>query len=122
MAHRNGATHPLDLHEALDRAMGEKEFLATLIEEFIAGLGEQLDGLRASISQQDRTTLVKLSHAVKGAAGNLSAKALAVAAQRLEAAGRTADFKTSAVLLDEMEKEVVRLRDYWVGIDWSYIN
>jgi two-component system sensor histidine kinase/response regulator len=122
MAHYNDGMRPIDLQEALNRAMGEKEFLAMLLEEFIAGLAEQIEALRASIDRQDDATLVKLSHTIKGAAGTLSAKALADSALRLEAAGRAADFQNSSSLVDAMAKEVDRLRDYWEEIDWSRVN
>lgn len=113
---------PIDIHEALDRAMGEKEFLVTLLEEFTEGLTDQIGQMRLAISQQDRTTLTKQSHTLKGAAGNLSAKTMAAVVLRLEKAGQGGDFQTSAKLIDEMELEAVRLQQYLRQIDWSSVN
>ena len=123
MMNASGTTiPPIDLQEALDRAMGEKEFLALLIEEFTDGLETELDRLRQAISREDHQTLTKQSHMLKGAAGNLSAKALAMAIRRLEEAGRGGDFQKSAVIVDEVESEAVRLRTYMDQVDWSGVN
>jgi len=113
---------PIDIREALDRAMGEKEFLETLLEEFTEGLSEQIGQMRRAISKQDRTTLTKQSHTLKGAAGNLSAKTMAAVVLRLEKAGQGGDFQTSAKLVDEMEKEAARLQQYLEQVDWSRVN
>lgn len=119
----NGAgTPPVDLREALDRAMGEKEFLAMLFEEFYDGLKAQIEQLRQAISHEDHAALSKQSHTLKGAAGNLSIKAMATVVKRLEAAGRGGDFQESLRLVDEMESEAVRLRNYLDHLDWSSVN
>jgi HPt (histidine-containing phosphotransfer) domain-containing protein len=113
---------PIDLHEALERAMGEKEFLEMLIAEFTDGLESELEHLRAAIKQEDLATLAKHSHTLKGAAGNLSAKALATAIKRLEEAGRGGDFRKSVQLVEDVASEAVRLRAYMAQVDWSGVN
>ena len=113
---------PIDLHEALNRAMGEKEFLAMLIEEFTDGLDDELAVLRQAITRQDCRMLTEHSHTLKGAAGNLSAKALASAIKRLEEAGRGGDLQQSAALVDEIESEALRLRKFMAQVDWSGVN
>ena len=115
-------TPPIDIQEALDRAMGEKEFLVMLLEEFSDGLTAQIEKMRVAIDQQDRATLTQQSHTLKGAAGNLSAKAMAAVVMRLEQAGRSGDFETSSKLMAEMEMEATRLRQYLEKFDWSGLN
>lgn len=113
---------PIDIQEALDRAMGEKEFLMMLLEEFSQGLADQIEQLRRAIARQDGTALTRQSHTLKGAAGNLSAKAMAAVVRRLEAAGEKGDFASSEKLVRDMEGEALRLQRYLGQIDWSSVN
>jgi len=113
---------PIDIKEALDRAMGEKEFLMMLLEEFSQGLADQIEQLRQAIARQDGAALTRQSHTLKGAAGNLSAKAMAAVVRRLEAAGEKGDFASSEKLVNDMEGEAMRLQRYLGQIDWSNLN
>jgi Amt family ammonium transporter len=83
-----GADASLDVNSLLSRCSGDQNFAATLLERFRARLPEDIDKIRESVLAADAVTMGKLSHALRGAAGNLGAVGVHRASEKLEAAAK----------------------------------
>jgi PAS domain S-box-containing protein len=105
-------TQPLDLEKALERAMGDKDFLKMLLGGFIQELPEQIESLKAAIVDTDTVALIKQAHKLKGAAANLSAYGVSSAAKSLEEIGRSQNMDEANQILDVLLNESKRLTEY----------
>jgi two-component system sensor histidine kinase/response regulator len=104
---------PIDLESALRRFDGNKEFFRELFEEFLDYAPKQLEKLAEAIEKGDAKVVEREAHTIKGAAGNLEAKAFAEMALGLEILGRTEDLANAKKLLSNLEAELRRLEEYF---------
>jgi len=72
------------LEEALGVFLGNRELLVKLIAKFLTQSRQALAGLDDAWAARDAAALRAGAHALKGSASNLTARALAKAAQTLE--------------------------------------
>ncbi len=79
----------------LDRATLDRMLL-----RFADGQGPTLDALRAAVADGDRAAAARHAHAIAGAAGNLGADGLRIAAKALEQAGRDGDADLAPLTAD----------------------
>jgi len=107
--HPDGGDNPIDYPQALEEFDNDPEFLLEVLTGFIENLNAQTKVLRSAIDDGDGDGVAKETHAIKGGAGNLTADMLAGAAAALEKAGRSGDLTDAAALMDNLEKEIVRL-------------
>lgn len=77
-----------DRAEAIDRLGGDEELLAEIVRLFVEDAPRLLQEIEAGIDASDAAAVSAAAHGLKGAAGNLSAAAVAEAARVLEMAGR----------------------------------
>ena len=107
-----GEDPPIDLDSALERAMGNKEFLDKMILGFIKSMPEQIESLRGQIEQEDGDALRKGAHSLKGASANLSMNGLSAAAFRLEQTGREGELAEADQALGELAREFGVLEEF----------
>jgi two-component system sensor histidine kinase/response regulator len=103
---------PLDLEKALERAMGDKEFLKMLLGGFIQELPDQIESLKVAVASTDTSALIEHAHKLKGAAANLSAYGVSSAAKSLEEIGRSQNMDEAHQILDVLLNESRRLTEY----------
>ncbi|MDH3839150.1 MAG: response regulator [Desulfobacteraceae bacterium] len=111
-------TQPLDLEMALERAMGDKDFLKILLGGFIQELPDQIDSLKAAVAGTDTVALTELAHKLKGAAANLSAHGVSSAAKSLEKVGKSQDMGEANQILEVLINESERLTEFIERADW----
>lgn len=70
--------------DVLKRVMGQEEILKLLLEAYFNDMPNYINSLTDSLNNQDLIGASKLAHTIKGAAGNLSALALAEKAKIIE--------------------------------------
>jgi two-component system sensor histidine kinase/response regulator len=99
----------LDRETALERVEGDVELFEELVQLFLEDLPERLSEIRVGLARQDGDQVRRAAHALKGAAANLSALAVAATARTLEEAGRGADFDAAARAYTTLEAEIDRL-------------
>ena len=99
------ATQPIDAALArLEASVGDPEFVAELIGDFLAGLPGQLAALRSA----DAEEMYRIAHTLKSNAATFGADALGVACRVLEAAA--ADGAAGAhELIERVELEAARV-------------
>ena len=91
--------------DALMRRFGANEaVIAVLTHKFCDRLSADLEELRKVLSAQDVDAAVSLAHGLKGAAANLEAREIRLAAERLETAIRSGDREQVTALLEELER------------------
>jgi len=111
-------TQPLDLENALERAMGDKDFLKMLLGEFVQGLPDQIESLKVAVAGTDTVALAEQAHKLKGAAANLSAYGVSSAAKSLEEIGRSQNMDEANQVLEVLLDESKRLTEYIERIEW----
>jgi PAS domain S-box-containing protein len=86
----------------LDTFLGQAETVAGLLSRFIDKAGAQMGELAEALAAKDATRFREVSHSLKGASWNLSARRLGDAAHAGETAGREGDMDAAARALDAM--------------------
>jgi HPt (histidine-containing phosphotransfer) domain-containing protein len=96
------------LHAALaqlEETVGDREFVAELIGDFLEGLPAQLGTLREASAAGDAEELHRVAHTLKSNAATFGAKALAEACRQLEQAARTTEPADGPELIARVEAE-----------------
>jgi two-component system, sensor histidine kinase and response regulator len=100
----------VDRASLLERVEGDEELLVEMVNLFQQDAPNLLAAIRDSLQAGDMTVLERSAHSLKGAAGNLSAKAAAAAASQLEKDAKnkaTAAAKTSFVEVERALKNLL---------------
>ena len=103
---------PIDLDSAIEAFMGEKEIFFHVLDEFICQVNAQINSIRAYIAQGDLRRIASEAHAIKGGAANLLAVKLSSIAAQLENAAIEKPSGLTPELVDALEAEYHRLREY----------
>ncbi len=93
----------------LERVEGDQELLAEMVHLFQEDAPKLLAAIRGALKHGDMDVVERTAHSIKGAAGNLSAKALADAAQRLETDAKNKDMESARSSMAEVERALSRL-------------
>jgi HPt (histidine-containing phosphotransfer) domain-containing protein len=103
------ATLALDAALAeLEETVGDREFVAELIGDFLAGLPAQLLQVRAACSGGDLEQLHRSAHTLKSNAATFGAEGFALACRELEHAAGTGDAADTEELVARVEAEAAR--------------
>ena len=103
------APSPLNEVELMDRIDGDMELLAELAELFRRDLPTQLSNIHEAVGQGDCATMRGIAHGLKGALGNLSAKAAARLAASLEEMGKQGDLTYAEPTVALLEIELAKV-------------
>jgi HPt (histidine-containing phosphotransfer) domain-containing protein len=101
----------IDWDELRERLCDDDELVVTVIDLFVAECPGWLAAIVDAVAAADGERIRTSAHALKGAAGNLSAHAVAVLAGRLERAGREGDLIASTAICAELAAGCDRLLD-----------
>ena len=112
----------IDIPEALNRAMGDIDFLKKMIAELRRTIPNFVVRIQQAIDDADLETLAKESHQFKGAAANLGAKDLARAALKLEQIGKSGSIEGVTEAFAQLEKSTAAFNQFLVQMDWSSIS
>jgi CheY-like chemotaxis protein len=91
---RRTESDAIDDAELRRRLLGDDQLIRSLLTVFLADCPAQLEALGRAVEQREPTAIRSVAHALKGAAGNISASRLCEAARVLEemaSAGRLDD-------------------------------
>jgi two-component system sensor histidine kinase/response regulator len=107
---RSPATAPLGLEE-MRRRLGSNELVAEVTEMFLADCPARLAQIKAAVAARDPGAIRTIAHALRGAAGNLSATPVAECAGALElmAADEAFDPIAADAMFARLEAESTRL-------------
>lgn len=109
----------LDVTKLSERANGDMERVIDVTGMFLDGYPEMLSQIQEAIARRDSKALQYAARTLKGAAANLSAKAVTDAASRLENMGRDGDMlhapEAYATLQEEMEYLKSALHRFYIS-------
>ncbi|MBK7404731.1 MAG: response regulator [Phycisphaerales bacterium] len=100
-----------DPDAALARCDGDTRMLASTIESFGTHAPGYLHNLRTALRAGDAASAAGAAHAIKGAAGMMTAERTRTAAASIEAAARNGDLRSASDELDELRVELERAMD-----------
>jgi two-component system sensor histidine kinase/response regulator len=86
-----------DIDALRDRVGGDDEFLHELVGVFVTTMEERIIALLSAVNRGDPAGVAMEAHAIKGAASNVDARALATAAAALEKSARQDSFSVEEV-------------------------
>jgi len=101
----------IDVVEFLERVQDDKELLLELLDIFIEDFQEKRKLLGEAIGQQDFESIRSISHSVKGASGNISAKPIRALFIKVEEMGKNNDLTGADELLSTIDVEFTALTD-----------
>jgi CheY-like chemotaxis protein len=104
---------PVDLESAFQRFDGDTEFFKEMLREFLNLAPKQLEKLAEAMERGDAKVVEREAHSLKGAAGNLGAKAFGQVALQLEILGRTKDLAGVKEIIGNLKAELTRLEEYY---------
>jgi HPt (histidine-containing phosphotransfer) domain-containing protein len=103
--------------DSLRESVGDDpEFLAELVDDFLADAPTQLESLRETTTSGDATGARRAAHTLKGNSRTFGATLLASRCQEVEAAARVGDLDAVLARVDELDQEWVRVRAELVAV------
>jgi len=112
----------IDIDEALNRAMGDVDFLKMMLEELHRTIPDFTSRIQQAMQTKDSETLGSDAHQFKGAAANLGAKAIAQAALQLEQIGKSGTLEGVQEAFDYLEQTIESFDRHFKGIDWTTVT
>jgi CheY-like chemotaxis protein/nitrogen-specific signal transduction histidine kinase len=110
MTNQPGASsEQVDRASLLERVEGDQELLVEMVHLFQQDVPNLVAALKDALQRGDMTVLERSAHSLKGAAGNLSAKALAAAALQLEKDAKNQDAAAANASFVELERALKHL-------------
>ena len=96
----------IDQEALLERVAGDPDFLATMVDIFVADAPVRLDAIRDALRQADAHQVERAAHSLKGALATMAADTAAAEAFRLEQLGRSGALNGAAEILAALERQV----------------
>lgn len=93
----------LDAKELLERLSGDAELLAEVVALFLEDCPDRVQAIDAAVRLGDPTGVRATAHALKGAAGNMSAHRLFTAAEALEQLAEAGDLALMPAAFDRIK-------------------
>lgn len=103
---------PLDLEKAIREFENDRNFFLEVVNEFILAIEIQIPKINQAIENKDFTYIENEAHAIKGGAANITAMELSFAADALELSARSNNLKQSLILMEDLDKQLVLLKNY----------
>ena len=104
---------PINLKEAFPRFNFDMDFFNTMLGEFIEHIEDRMIELRKAQGEQNAKALHFAAHSLKGMALNFNAGHLVDLSRTLESPTKEGKLLEAEKLLDEMDKEIPRLKEFW---------
>jgi PAS domain S-box-containing protein len=116
------ASAPADIFDEaslLRRLMGNRTIAQKVVKGFLQDAATQIDSLRTELAGGDAPTVRRRAHSIKGAAGNVSAKALHAVALEAEQAAEAEKLGDVASLMPRIEEQIELLKSALERAGWS---
>ncbi|MBW2092372.1 MAG: Hpt domain-containing protein [Deltaproteobacteria bacterium] len=103
---------PMNFKQAVEEFEGDEEFVFEMVDGFLTEVKAQIKSMRQAIIDGDADVVWREAHSIKGGAANLTAIVLSETAFRLERIGKSGNLEGSVEVLQKLEEEVLRLKEY----------
>ena len=98
----------LAVEEAMERVLGSTDLYIRIIKEFARVTKESIEEIKSALTQQDQSSLIRLSHTIKGSAANIAANELSKCAAQLETTAKQGETYDQA-LLAQLNEQLAEL-------------
>ena len=105
-----------DYEVVMERVQEDKELLLELLDLFLEDFKEKREALTGYVQNKDFENIRGVAHSLKGASGNISAKALREVLLQLEEKGKSETIDGVEELLVELDKESEALNTHLEGV------
>ena len=102
----------VDLPEVLERVQNDRELLLELLDIFLNDCPSKIKAIHEAVRTKDFEKLKEVSHSMKGASGNISAKKINAAFLAIEQKAKTPTLEGIDGILKELEGHINDLRSY----------
>jgi two-component system sensor histidine kinase/response regulator len=103
---------PADLEGALFRFDGDRAFMLEMCQEFRDHLLDRMAELKSAWQAGDMEKLGRHAHNIKGLSMNFNAGPVSALAAKLELCGKQKNMADAPMLVEQIESEIMRLREY----------
>ena len=110
-----------NLKAALERAMGDKEFLEMLVTEFTASLPSKIELIKKAVSEKKLDAVILAAQSLKGSSANMGANMIKAAAQAVERMGEKGDLGLAENRINRLMNESERFIEHIHTIEWSEV-
>ena len=100
----------LDIDDVMQRVQDDKELLLELLDIFEEFYPEKRDALTGLLEAGDCDQIRDIVHSIKGAAGNISAKAVHTTCMSLEMMASNGDIEGVRALMPSLDSQYVELQ------------
>ncbi len=107
---------PINLATALQRCLGRQDFLERILQTFKKKVAKDIEALQAHVKAGAMDQVALLAHGLKGAAANVSAERLRLAAYELEQIGKAGESAKAEEGLGRLKTEVACCLEYLEGV------
>ena len=107
--HNSDSSAPIDRARLLEVTEGDAAFEKQLFQVFLNDMRQRFARLALALNSDNHTEAILECHSVKGAAGNIGALPLRLAAERCESAVRSRNLDLGRSAFDEMQAELDRV-------------
>ena len=111
-----------DLAEALERTMGDVDFLKMMLDELQRTFPDYIQRIKTAFEARDMANMGKEAHQFKGAAANLGARSVAAAAFTLEKIGKSGLPNGTEKALKDLNTAVDQFNQCVDDTDWSAVG
>ena len=101
----------LDLKEFLERVQDDKELLLELLDIFQADFQDKRQKIKEALQNKNYEDLRSLAHSLKGASGNISAKALWATFFKFEEISKKQDLTEAEKIFSLMDAQFATLQE-----------
>lgn len=101
----------IDVEELLERVADDQELLLELLDLYVDDYVGKRIALEENMKQNNPTKIENIAHSLKGASGNISAKALRDIFYKLEGMGKSQDLTGAEELLPILDAEYAKLTE-----------
>lgn len=112
----------IDIPEALDRSMGDVQFLQAMLDEFQRMIPDFVGRIENALNNEDLEALGRDAHQFKGTAANLGAKRIAAVALALEQMGKNGDAQGGPQAFAHLRSAVDDFIHHLAFLDWTSIG
>ncbi|MBI5593195.1 MAG: transporter substrate-binding domain-containing protein [Deltaproteobacteria bacterium] len=105
-----GLDNIFDREALINRLMGDKDFVITVIEGFLIDMPKQITILKEFVQLGQARQASAQAHKIKGAADNVGSPALKEIAHAMEQAGKAEEIHLLNTLMSELEKRFEQLK------------
>ncbi|MCD4779155.1 MAG: Hpt domain-containing protein [Candidatus Omnitrophica bacterium] len=100
----------IDVPELMERVQDDKELILELFDIFLEDYEKRRVTLEGAVKENNFDEIGAVSHSLKGAAGNISAKPLRMVLMELENKGKANDLNGVPELISAMDEAIVLLK------------